>query len=64
MADCCSENEDERILQRVDSFSILIVVSTLITGFSIPTIQEAQLDVTRLIMTLVFVLEVQVVMVR
>ncbi|CBJ30982.1 expressed unknown protein [Ectocarpus siliculosus] len=52
-----SEAEDDRILQRVDSFSILIVVSTLITGFSIPTIEQAQLDVTRSIMTMVFALE-------
>ncbi|CAN0391693.1 unnamed protein product [Ectocarpus sp. 12 AP-2014] len=52
-----SEAEDERILQRVDSFSILIVVSTLITGFSIPTIEQAQLGITRSIMTLVFALE-------
>ncbi|CAN0130115.1 unnamed protein product [Pylaiella littoralis] len=52
-----SENEDERILQRVDSFSILIVVSTLVTGFSIPTIDQAQLGITRTLMTLVFALE-------
>lgn len=42
----------------MDSFSILIVVSTLITGFSIPTLDQAQLGLTRVIMTLVFSLEV------
>lgn len=53
-----AECEDERILQRVDSFGILIVVSTLITGFSIPTIDQAQLELTRIVMTIVFSLEV------
>lgn len=37
---------------------MLIVVSTLVTGFSLPTLYEAQLDVTRVIMTLVFCFEV------
>lgn len=54
------ECEDERIIQRVDSFSILIVVSTLITGFSIPTLDQAQLGLTRILMTLVFSFEVRV----
>ncbi|CAM9228373.1 unnamed protein product [Scytosiphon promiscuus] len=52
-----SVSEDERILHRVDSFSILIVVSTLVTGFSIPALEEAQLGITRTLMTLVFALE-------